>query len=352
MVRRDGIDMPAILAIRLRVLGDVIATLGGLRALKHAAPDHKIVFVVDRGYHALLANVDYIDMLLPQPPSFKISTGGGEYAEYVGRLRELDLVCTLDFHCNTRSALLSFFSGAPVRVGFDVRLRKVLYTDVEPRAIFEGKNIHPRNSHESALALIRRAGFSDVKGDAENTIPVSEDAVNDGRARLTAAGIDRISIDNRRVVALNPGNPYPAKAWPRAYFVELARLLVAGGDRVVVLWGPGEKHVADDIVASAGEGVHLGPDLRLEDLPGVLRNLRAVVTIDSGMKHLAVATGVPSVTLFGPTSPHEWHMGGKNHSYLYPAPECSPCRLFECPKDVHCMSCMTPADVLGVLPGN
>ncbi len=347
MIREhDPMNTSTILAIRLRLLGDVIATLGGLRALKRAAPNHNIVFVVDRGYHALLKNVDYIDTLLPQPPSFKMSTGGGEYAEYVDYLRELNLVCALDFHSNTRSAVLTFLSGAPVRVGFDVRVRKALYTDVEPRAIFEGKNIYARNSHESALALIRRAGFPEVVGTADNTIPVPDGAVEDGRAKLLASGLE----DTRRVVALNPGNPYPAKAWPRANFVDLARLLVKQGNDVVVLWGPGESDVAGEIVSAAGERVFMGPELPLEDVPGVLRNLRSIITIDSGMKHLAVATGVPTVTLFGPTSPHEWHMGGESHPYLYPAPQCSPCRLFECPKDVHCMTQISPGDVLEVLP--
>jgi heptosyltransferase-2 len=73
------------------------------------------------------------------------------------------------------------------------------------------------------------------------------------------------------------------------------------------------------------------------------------VTIDSGLKHLAVATGVPTVTLFGPTDPREWHMGGGLDRFLYPAEPCSPCRLKECPYDVPCMTKIAPQAVRDVV---
>lgn len=339
-----------ILAIRLRLLGDVLATLGALRALKKAAPDHRIVFVVDSHYHPLLENANYIDALLPQPPKVDGIKGALDYERYVEAIRDMHPRYTLDFHSNTRSAILTYLSGAAVRAGFDVRVRKALYTHIEPRADFDNGKIIPRTSHESALALVRRAGFEGVDGPVGNTIRVRGADAIEGVQMLSEAGISQTVIDEGKVVGLNAGNPYPSKAWATANWIDLANRLTGAGYEVLVMWGPGERDVAESIVAgvhgSGGEKAspraHLAPPMPLAALPGALSALRLLVSIDSGLKHLAVAVGVPTVTLFGPTSPHEWHMGGDRDAFLYESLSCSPCRLKECSIGQPCMTQITP----------
>lgn len=333
-----------VLAIRMRQLGDVLSTLGSLRALKRAAPGHRVVFVADRVYHDLLSRADFLDDLLPEPPRLRGLGGAAAYAGYIEEIRRLGPACAVDFHSNLRSALLAWLSGAPVRVGFDVRLRKAAYTDVEPRAIFRGGTRLPRNSHESALALVRRAGFAGASGDAACTLRVSPADRLEGRRLLENAGVPGHVIDGGVLVGLNPGRPYPSKAWPAERFGRLARMLQADGLRTVVLWGPGEADDARAVVEASGGAAALSPPVTLNQLPGVLARCRTLVTIDSGLKHLAVAVGTPTVTLFGPTSPFEWHVAGERDRYVYPAVPCSPCRLLECPMETHCMDLVTAED--------
>jgi heptosyltransferase-2 len=76
-------------------------------------------------------------------------------------------------------------------------------------------------------------------------------------------------------------------------------------------------------------------------MPGVLSHLRALVTIDSGLKHLAVCARVPTVTVFGATDPREWHLGGTQDVFLWRGLSCSPCRRLECPMGVPCMDIST-----------
>jgi len=338
-------NKPVILAIRLRQLGDVLATLGTLRAIKIAAPASHIAFMVDEHYHPLLTNVAFIDTLLPQPPKFRGLSGAVTYNRFIESLRGLGVDYALDFHSNVRSALIAFLSGAPNRIGFDVRGRKLLYTDVEPRAAYRNGNVVPRTSHESAMALARRCALGDLHGSVVETISVQPGEQDAGRRALVAAGIDFQAIQNGDVIGLNPGNPYPAKEWSDRRFVELAREVVLSGKQVVVMWGPGERDRAQRIVQAVGSDVLLGPRCSIEQLPGVLSNVSQLVTIDSGLKHLAVAIGVPTITLFGPTHPNEWHMGGDNDRYVFADLSCSPCRLLECPFGTPCMKRISPADV-------
>ncbi|MBI4721040.1 MAG: glycosyltransferase family 9 protein [Chitinivibrionia bacterium] len=324
-----------ILAIRLRQLGDILATLGALKALKQADRRRRILFMIDRQYHALLEQEPYLDELVAPPPRIESGAGIAEFIRYVDDLRSRHVSCVLDFHSNPRSALISFLSGAPRRIGFDVRVRKIAYTEREPRArLLRGRKMNI-TSHQSALGLAGRIGISD-----DGIGPLCELSAGDKPA-AAAWNVLKGMGARRGAVGINAGNPYPAKAWPDGCFIELARRLSRDGRHAVVLWGPGERERAEHICIEAGTGVFLPPDIPLEDLPGFLRNLSLVVTIDSGLKHLAVAAGVPTVTVFGPTSPEEWHMGGVRDRVVSARLSCSPCRLLACPFGSPCMARVT-----------
>ncbi|CCE08983.1 ADP-heptose--LPS heptosyltransferase II [Bradyrhizobium sp. STM 3843] len=105
-------------------------------------------------------------------------------------------------------------------------------------------------------------------------------------------------------VALAPGSVGSGKRWP--YYGEAARLLAAQGVDVWVVGGPGEKDLANEIVAAGGSKVRdlTGTDLR----NGVLALAAAQVAIsnDSGLMHVAAALGTPTMGIFGPTSPYHW----------------------------------------------
>src|SRR5207245_8027853 len=105
-------------------------------------------------------------------------------------------------------------------------------------------------------------------------------------------------------VALAPGSVGAAKRW--TYYPEAARLLAERGLDVWVIGGPGEKALAQEIVAAGGARVRdlTGIDLR----NGILAMAAASVAIsnDSGLMHIAAAIGTPTMGIFGPTSPYHW----------------------------------------------
>lgn len=338
-----------VLAIRLRRLGDVITTLGTLRAIKRADPEGVIIYVVDRGYHELLADVSYVDDLLPEPPRWSTFGASLSYAGYVDGLRRREIDCVLDFHSNLRSAILTYVSGAPVRVGFNVRGRKSFYNRTAPRSLVENGRRVAMTSHESALMLAARAGLPAIDEGVERTISVRAEHVRGGKVGLVDRGVPRDHIESGRVVALNAGDPYPAKAWQDEAFVVVAQRLIARDVSVVVLWGPGERERAERIARGAGRGAVVGAPSSLVEVAGALTNVAALVTIDSGLKHLAVAVGTPTVTLFGPTNPQEWHMGGDRDRYVWARLSCSPCRLTHCPFATPCMGRLSPNWVLATL---
>jgi ADP-heptose:LPS heptosyltransferase len=329
----------SILAIRLRRLGDVLAARPALVSLKRGYPGRKLIFMIDGCYHELLRGDCAIDELIAPPPRLRSVHDLAAFAAYVDGLRRKGIGIAVDFHSNPRSAVISYLSGAARRIGYDVRIRKVFYTEVEPRSRYRRGRRLACNSSESAVDLAVRAGGVPVEGPPP-LLEVDPASATRMRAvlREIGAGEDAIGI--------NPGDPYPAKAWPEDYFVEIARRLASSGRAVVVMWGPGEEERAERIKERAGEGVFLSPPLGLAELPGFLSNLSLLVTIDSGLKHLAVAVGLRTLTVFGPTSPDEWHVGRNHDRILSLHLSCSPCRLLACPFGSPCMAGITPASVM------
>src|SRR5215475_7694860 len=150
-------------------------------------------------------------------------------------------------------------------------------------------------------------------------------------------------------VALAPGSVGAAKRW--TYYPEAARLLAEQGFDVWVIGGPGEKALAQEIVATGGPKVRdlTGNDLR----NGILAMASASVAIsnDSGLMHIAAAIGTPTMGIFGPTSPYLWApLNGLAATVLTKTQlSCQPCQRTVCTQNDHrCMRDIAARDIVEI----
>jgi len=104
---------------------------------------------------------------------------------------------------------------------------------------------------------------------------------------------------------IHPGSGSRAKNWPIDRFIELTRRLEALGHRVVWIRGPAEPDPPAEIPAGR---VIDHPSLRA--LAATLARSKVFIGNDSGVSHLAGATGAPTLVLFGPTSASVWRPDG------------------------------------------
>lgn len=95
---------------------------------------------------------------------------------------------------------------------------------------------------------------------------------------------------------------WPSKLWPEAHWQALGRALRGRGLRVLLPWGNEAERAAAQRIAEACEGEVL-PRLGLAELAPRLAGARFVVGLDTGLTHLAVALGVRTLTLYGPSVP-------------------------------------------------
>lgn len=190
-----------------------------------------------------------------------------------------------------KAALAPFLAGIPQRVGFAGEARFILLNDVR-----FGERKLPRMVDRCAMLALPRGAAQPPQWPA----PELEVAASE----IAAWRIRRGLTDDRPIVAFAPGAVGPSKRWTADGYAALARRLTADGLAVWILGGPDEKSLAAEIAGDSGARDLTGTDLR--DAILALGAASVAVSNDSGLLHVAAALGIPSIGIFGPTSPWHW----------------------------------------------
>jgi ADP-heptose:LPS heptosyltransferase len=155
----------------------------------------------------------------------------------------------------------------------------------------------------------KTAQLAAVLGVTPPPLPVAWTAPED-RARAAAL----LPADGP-LVALAPTANWPPKVWPAERFAALFHALAARalpGARPVMFAGPGEteREMAAPLLAALPGAVDLVGRLSLPEVAACLTRCAVFVGNDSGLMHLAAASGVPTLGLFGPTDAAEYAPSG------------------------------------------
>ena len=112
----------------------------------------------------------------------------------------------------------------------------------------------------------------------------------------------------RGAVLVHPGAAQVSRRWPLDRWAAVAKGLAGDGHRVLVTGGPDERERALEVAARAGlptDAVVAGRTDLLA-LAALVAAARLLVSVDTGVAHVATAFGTPSVVLFGPSPTAQW----------------------------------------------
>ncbi|UPT75974.1 MAG: glycosyltransferase family 9 protein [Elusimicrobiota bacterium] len=219
------------------------------------------------------------------------------------------------------------------------------------RALRRGREGRPR-SRAAPLGLQRAHGA--VASDLLRRRREDPLARGPGRALRRRAGPAEAVSDGRRARDRQRRRPRApsrkeTRRWSASSYARLGRLLRdKHGSRLKVFWGPGEKDLADEVVKGIGSGAAAIAETRcIRDLARELASCRVVVTNCAGPKHVAVALGVPTVTIHGSSDPAAWNPPHPKHPFvrLEELP-CIGCRSNDCPYNLECMTQLPAERVL------
>ncbi|MFI5346392.1 MAG: lipopolysaccharide heptosyltransferase II [Elusimicrobiota bacterium] len=321
--RGDAADARRVLVMQTSFLGDSLLTLPLLRRLKESLPDATLsVLTLPKNAEVFRGNSWVNDVILDDKRG---EHGGllGPWRMAAGlKARGFDLAVIP--HRSFRSALIAWLAGIPRRVGFSTSAGSFLLTDAVPFAWLT-------HDLERNLALARPLGGDSrpLTGEARYIAPAPLSPAL--KERLAAAGV----AEGARLAGVHPGAAWATKRWLPERYAELCRLLKAEGVVPVLIGGPGDAALGASIAAESGAADLVGKT-DLEELKSLMGRLSLFVTNDSGPMHLAAASGVPVVAIFGATTRElGFFPYGSGHRVVEAELACRPCGLHgakDCPE--------------------
>jgi ADP-heptose:LPS heptosyltransferase len=337
-----------ILLIRLREIGDVVFTTPAVRALRARFPDARLSYLVEPAAALVVASNPHIDEVIVAPRKNVLADVALGW-----RLRARHFDLAIDFHCGPRASLLTWLTGAAVRVGYDVPGRGWMYTMRSSRP----RELRPRHAVQNQWDLLTLLGIPQPERQRSPVeMPVDQTAAARIAGRLESAGVS--TTDRLILVHVSAGNPF--RRWPQEAFSTLAAALAArDATRVLLTSGPSEPEAATRVVEAARtrltsalrDRVLTIGDLSLAELRALLDRVVLYIGGDSGPLHIAATSGVPIVGLYGPTLPvrsEPWRDPRLiAESVEVTGLECRPCNQRTCtPGDFRCLTRISPEAVL------
>ncbi len=319
----------SVLIVRLSAIGDAVFCTTLAEGLKAAWPDTSIAWLGESRLEGLLDGHPALDDFVAWPRDEWLALfRRGRLARLAGEIRRLrrvlrqaryDLV--IDAQGLAKSRVMAWLAGGGTTVGFPSAEGLDFLVD----------RVIPREGEPGSFAREYRALAERLTG--RHFVPTV-------RATVTRGGDS---------IVLLPFTTRPQKAWPAEYWHGLARRLDSAGLPAVALGGPADLAAAREMFAGTGVQVRVGRT-SLREAVGVVEAARAVVGVDTGLAHAAVARGRPAVVLAGASVPYTRGPEGGRVEVLREPLACSPCgRAPTCEGRIDCMSALTPDRVLDAL---
>jgi len=300
-----------VLLLSLSGLGNFLMQSPVFSILKQTHPDWRLTVWVapGRGTKSLADHNPNIDEVIEMP----IKASPWRHLKQIKYLRAkiFDLGLVLSPGQLIKSAAYLFLSGIPQRLGHAYPLGK------NPASSFLLTHTVPENSDlhdiEQNLSLLKALNITLPHHPAyQLTIP----PINQTQANHLWLSLN--IPQTKTIISFHPGSApnFQWKRWPLENFITAGQNLIKNHNaHILIFGGPAEASLKQKLgSALTGNSSVISSDLLTTT--ALLRKCRLLLTNDSGLMHLASASGVPVLALFGPTNENQTGPRGQNAHVL------------------------------------
>ena len=329
-----------VLIVKMSAIGDVVHALPVSAALGRAYPHLEISWVVERNSYPMVEGNPFLKEVIQLPEDLKTNrlsfSSWKRFAEVRAMLRERRFDLAIDLQGLSKSAIVTWASGARYRYGQDW-LRE-LAPWFETRIPRQPESIH---IVDQLLDVARFFGARPDKVEFPLHIPETEDA----RAAelMKEAGID----PDRPYLVVNPSHGGGGhKGWRTEKYSTLLDEIAADPGVPALLVGSGaDRGLAESIARGCADAPKsLVGRTNLKQLAAILKRSALHLCGDTGSAHIAAAVGTRVVTIFGRTDPDRLAPYGQGEWVIHHREQCAaPCRRFHETMPVNRkQKCLTP----------
>jgi len=283
-----------ILVIAMRYLGDVLLTTPLLHSLRQAYPDARLDVLVFSNTASMLEGNPDINQIITTPNRPKFT----DYRQLFGQLfRRYDLAIATQ--TGDRPFLYSLLA-APLRVavvppknttGWQKRFFVQRWTEFDD-------NAHTVLQHLKLLDLINVPRYFSL-------IPPQ---IDDSQQLVMQQQFSFLA-DNADYAVLHTHPQWRYKQWTIDAWIEVGQYLHQLGLKLVLSGGPDKEEIdyVTNIQRQLPENTfNLAGQVSLAQLATIIAQAKLYIGPDTGITHLAAATGIPVIALYGPTNPVKW----------------------------------------------
>ncbi len=324
-------------------MGDIIQTLPAVMDAKTARPDIHFDWVIEEEFKEIIRWSPLIQTIIPcalrrwRRYPLRIKTYREIY-HFLKQLRDQSYDCIIDPQGLLKSSLLTRIARGAARYGY-------------AKGCTRGQNVQWAYTkkfrigwEKHALTRIRLLFSQALHYPFTNSKPYY--------------GIDRnqfihsqLSLPKRYLIFIHNAS-WISKLWPEAYWLQLMQWVTRSGKSVLLPWGTLKEQARAQRLAVDTNKVQILPKVSLSELAYIVSNAEAIVSVDTGLLHLAAALDIPTVSIYGPTDNIPV---GRNQNYLLANFSCAPCRQRVCrytetaDQKPACFTTITPQQVWNAL---
>ncbi len=290
-----------VLIVKTSSMGDVLHTLPAVTDAMRAIAGIRFDWVVEEGFAQIPSWHESVDRVIPVAlrrwrKAWFSAPVKAERRAFRESLRAVHYDAVIDAQGLVKSAALVTRQAAGLKHGMDWQTAR------EPLAsLFYSRRHHiakQQHAVERTRELFAKSlGYS--KPQTQGDYAIAQHFVEESAA----------------------GEPYAVflhattrddKHWPEARWRDLLALMATSGLRIKLPWGAPHEEARARRLAEGFDYVEVLPRLSLEKVARELAGAKMVVSVDTGLSHMAAALDRPNFTLYGPTDPGLIGGYGKN----------------------------------------
>jgi lipopolysaccharide heptosyltransferase I len=325
--RRHSADILAkmraanICIVKPSALGDIVQSLVLLPVLRERFPEARLTWVVKSQFADLLRNHPLLDEVL----AIDMRGGWRCWERLLGEVRRCQFDLLFDLQGLMRTALITWVSGAPVRVGLETAREGAPWST----------NCHIPGTSKDVPAHARYWRIAECLG-MGSACQTTVLGISEHERRWAGHAV---GSSNGSVVAIHPGAAWTTKQWPPEKFASLAqRVHHLLGASILLVGAAKEQALADRIERRLRDE---SPDFPVQNLVGttslkqlaaLLARVDSLISNDSGPMHLAAGMGTPVLGIFTCTNPRRSGPLGEQHEFVATSVACAGCYRKVCPR--------------------
>jgi len=289
---------PKILIIQTAYLGDVILTLPVVQNIKKQLPGAEIDFMCIPQTEEALKNNPHINKLVVYDKRGKGKVS--KLREIISSVRKSKYDIILSPHRSLRSALITHFSGAKTRIGFNRNSMSNLLTHRVP---------YISSAHEILRNLELVKAVPGVTLTAENQILKPELFPSPEDEKLLTHLLNLTNSKNstnlKNLIALAPCSKWFTKQLTKSKTVDIVLGLINAGFAVILIGGKDDAQYCSSLESEISNSNLLNLCGKLTPLQSkaVIEKSRCMVSVDSAAAHIGASTNTPIVQIYGSTVP-------------------------------------------------